>query len=164
MSLFTLQFSYRDFLRQQPILMTSKTNSWMYKESTVKPVLSSHSKIDKTEVLKTNGSLMKVKSIAECSLGAFCNIFDRHQAIIGLENHFLVFFLSGCLRQALLYKITFLLNDTHLQHYHSYNHRPHSMSWTTTKEFKQHLSLKHTMSILFKAIQLSAKDLIKYFS
>ena len=35
---------------------------------TVKPVLSGHSKIDKTKVLKTNGSLMKVKSIAECSL------------------------------------------------------------------------------------------------
>ena len=32
---------------------------------TVKPVLSSHSKIDKTKVLKTNGSLMKVESIAE---------------------------------------------------------------------------------------------------
>ena len=40
---------------------------------TVKPVLNSHSKIDKTKVLKTNGSLKKVESIAECSLGAFCN-------------------------------------------------------------------------------------------
>ena len=45
---------------------------------TVKPVLSGHSKIDKTKVLKTNGSLMKVESIAECSLGAFCNTFDLH--------------------------------------------------------------------------------------
>ena len=45
---------------------------------TVKPVLSDHSKIDKTNVLKTNGSLMKVESIAECSLGAFCNTFDLH--------------------------------------------------------------------------------------
>ena len=27
----------------------------------------SHSKIDKTKILMTNGSLMKVKSIAECS-------------------------------------------------------------------------------------------------
>ena len=45
---------------------------------TVKPVLSDHSKIDKTKVLKTNGSLMKVESIAECSLGAFCNTFDLH--------------------------------------------------------------------------------------
>ena len=27
---------------------------------------------------KTNGSLMKVKSIAECSLGTFCNTFDLH--------------------------------------------------------------------------------------
>ena len=37
--------------------------------STVKPVLSGHSKIDKTKVLMGNGtsSLMKVKSIAECS-------------------------------------------------------------------------------------------------
>ena len=54
--------------------------------NTVKPVLSVHSKIDKTEVLKTNGSLMEVESIAECSLGAFCNTFDLHEAIIGLEN------------------------------------------------------------------------------
>ena len=33
----------------------------------VKPVLSGHSKIDKTKILMTNGSLMKVESIAECS-------------------------------------------------------------------------------------------------
>ena len=46
---------------------------------------------------------MKVKSIAECSKRAFCNTFDLHEAIIGLENQFLVFFLSGRLRQVLLY-------------------------------------------------------------
>ena len=34
---------------------------------TVKPVLSDHSKIDKTKILMTNGSLMKVENIAECS-------------------------------------------------------------------------------------------------
>ena len=45
---------------------------------TVKPVLSGHSKIDKTNIFKTNGSLMKVESIAECSLGAFCNTFNLH--------------------------------------------------------------------------------------
>ena len=44
---------------------------------TVKPVLSSHSKINKTKILMTNGSLMKVESIAEC-YGAFCNTFDLH--------------------------------------------------------------------------------------
>ena len=71
--------------------------------NTVKPVLSGHSKLVKTKALKTNGILMKAKSIAECSLGAFCNTFDLHLAIIGLENQFLVFFLSGCLRQGLLY-------------------------------------------------------------
>ena len=36
------------------------------KQHTVKPVLSGHSKIDKTKVLMTNGSLMKVESAAEC--------------------------------------------------------------------------------------------------
>ena len=35
-------------------------------------------KIDKTKVLKTNDSLMRVENIAECSLGAFCNTFDLH--------------------------------------------------------------------------------------
>ena len=43
-----------------------------------KPVLRGHTKIDKTKVLKTNGSLMNVESIAECSLGAFCNTYDLH--------------------------------------------------------------------------------------
>ena len=50
---------------------------------TVKPVLSSHSKIDKAKILMTNGRLMKVESIAECSP------FDLHQAIIGLQNQIL---------------------------------------------------------------------------
>ena len=34
---------------------------------TVKHVLSGHPKIDKTKILMTNGSLMKVKNVAECS-------------------------------------------------------------------------------------------------
>ena len=37
-------------------------------ESTVKPVLSSHSKIDKTKALKTNSSLMKVKVLLNAPL------------------------------------------------------------------------------------------------
>ena len=40
----------------------------MYVICTVKPVIRGHSKIDKTKVLRTNGSLMKVERIAECSL------------------------------------------------------------------------------------------------
>ena len=36
---------------------------------------------------------MKVESIAECSLGAFCNTYDLHYVIIGLEKQqFLSFF------------------------------------------------------------------------
>ena len=49
-------------------------------------------KIDKTKILMTDGSLMQVESIAECSLGAFCNTFDLHYVIIGLENQFMAFF------------------------------------------------------------------------
>ena len=37
-------------------------------DTTVKPVLSGHSKKDKTKVLMANGSKMKVESIAECPL------------------------------------------------------------------------------------------------
>ena len=62
---------------------------WLnHNTSTVKPVLSGHSIIDITKALKTNDSLMKVEIIAECSLGAFCNTFDMHLAIIGLELQF----------------------------------------------------------------------------
>ena len=41
--------------------------------TTVKPLKNKQNKI-----LMTNGSLMKVESIAECFLGAFCNTFDLH--------------------------------------------------------------------------------------
>ena len=64
----------------------------------VKPVLSSHSKKDKTKVLKADCSLVQVKSIAKCSLGVFCNTFDLHKVIIGLENQFLVFFFEWPLK------------------------------------------------------------------
>ena len=36
-------------------------------DNTVKPLLSDHSKIDKTKILMTSNSLMKGESIAECS-------------------------------------------------------------------------------------------------
>ena len=52
--------------------------SFLRNIGTVKLVLKDQSKIDKTKVLTTNDSLMKVESIAECSLGAFCNTFDLH--------------------------------------------------------------------------------------
>ena len=56
-------------------LVTFEHYQWVF---TAKSVLSGHSKIDKTKGLKTIGSLMKIESIAECSLGAFCNTFDLH--------------------------------------------------------------------------------------
>ena len=42
--------------------------------STVKPVLSSHSTIEETKILMTNGRLMKIERITE----ACCNTFDLH--------------------------------------------------------------------------------------
>ena len=44
---------------------------------------------------------MQVKSIAECSLGAFCNTFDLHYAMS--------FFLSGLLRQVLLLQLSLIM-------------------------------------------------------
>ena len=44
----------------------------------------------------TNGSFMQVESIAEC-LGAFCNTFDLHLAIIGLEKQFSFFLRAAVL-------------------------------------------------------------------
>ena len=48
-------------------ILGNYTPSTKYIRDTVKPVLSGHLKIDKTQVLMENGSLMKVESIAECS-------------------------------------------------------------------------------------------------
>ena len=61
-------------------------------------------KKDKTKMLMTNGSLIKVESIAECSkadalLQAFCNTFDLHKAIFGVENH-----LSVILKDTVLHR------------------------------------------------------------
>ena len=50
----------------------------MYSKTCVK----GHLKIDKTKIFMTNGSLMKVKSTAECSL----NTFELHKMIISLES------------------------------------------------------------------------------
>ena len=51
---------------------------------------------------------MKVERIAECSLEAFCNTYDLHYAIFGLEYNFFGIFESGRFRQVLLY---LLYND-----------------------------------------------------
>ena len=48
---------------------------WSGSNIHVKPVLNSHSKIDKTKILKINGILMKVESIAECSLWSILQYF-----------------------------------------------------------------------------------------
>ena len=40
-----------------------------------KTCVNGHSKIDKTKILMTNGSLMKVESIAECSLWSILQYF-----------------------------------------------------------------------------------------
>ena len=47
-------------------------HAWCVHEITVKPVFSGHSKMEKTKVLKTNGSLMKVESIAEFCISLTC--------------------------------------------------------------------------------------------
>ena len=46
---------------------------------------------------------MQVESIAECSNRAFCNTFDPHKVIIGLENIVRGLLLSDRLTQVLTY-------------------------------------------------------------
>ena len=52
----------------------------------------------------TNGSLMKVESIANAPLEAFCNTVDLHKAIIGIDLQFFVF-----LRDAVLHRFYCIL-------------------------------------------------------
>ena len=57
----------------------SKSLTWLLKKSTtVKPVLRGHSKEDSKICFTRQNPKMHVKSIAECSGGAFCNTFDLH--------------------------------------------------------------------------------------
>ena len=76
--LFKTNFIFKDF-QDSPVYSSTFQAC---ENPAVKPVrvsvLSGHSKIDKTKVLKTNDSVMKGGSIAECSLGALCNSFDLH--------------------------------------------------------------------------------------
>ena len=52
---------------------------------------------------------MQVESIAECSHGAFCNTFDLHYAIIGLEKtNIFSFFLSGLLGRVYCIQLSFM--------------------------------------------------------
>ena len=60
-------------------------------ETTVKPVLSGNSKLGKTKVLKTDGSLMQVKSIAECSL-AECSLNAGQKYCRMLQESILQYF------------------------------------------------------------------------
>ena len=76
---------------------------FLVNEITVKHVLRGHSKIDKTNTLMTNGSFMKVQSIAECSPWSILQYFWPALSDNPSYNPLLVFFLSGCLRQVLLY-------------------------------------------------------------
>ena len=49
-----------------------------WKLITVNPFLSGHAKLDKTQILMTSGTLMKVESIAECSMWSILQTFDLH--------------------------------------------------------------------------------------
>ena len=60
--------------------------------STVKPVLSGHSKEDLKFVFKIDYRLMQFKNIAECSKRAFCSTFDLHLPTICHEDLCFVYF------------------------------------------------------------------------
>ena len=70
---------------------------------TVKPVLSGHLKNKQNKGFNGNGSLMKVESIAECSLWSIQQYFWTALSDNWSWKPILVFFMSGRLRQGLLY-------------------------------------------------------------
>ena len=78
-------------------LRSPQNRKYMQVVNTVKHVLSSRAKTDKTKVFITNGSLMKVESIAECSPWSILQYFWP-----ALNDNWSSF-LSGRLRQVLLY-------------------------------------------------------------
>ena len=69
----------------------------------VKPVLSGQSKNNKTNIWMANGSLLKVERIADYSLWSILQYFWPASRNNRSWKPFLVFFLSGRLRQVLLY-------------------------------------------------------------
>ena len=71
--------------------------------STVKPVLSGHSKGDQNLVFKTDYCLMQVISIAECSLWSILQYFRPSLSYHLLLRSLFCLFLSGRLRRVLLY-------------------------------------------------------------
>ena len=86
----------------ESILVRTVENLATWLICTVKPVLSGHSEIDKTKVLKTHYHLMHVKSIAECSKGEHPEILlTCIKQLSVLKTNFDL--LSGRSRQILLY-------------------------------------------------------------
>ena len=59
----------------QVVVSLPDTRSYDMYTLTVNPVFSGHSKKDKAMILKTNGSLMKLESNAECSLWSILQYF-----------------------------------------------------------------------------------------
>ena len=84
----------------------SVSSQALYHWATTLPNLS---KIDKTMILMTNGSLMKAESIAECSPLGILQYFWPALSDYRSGRPILVFFLSDRLRQVLLY-ISFCCN------------------------------------------------------
>ena len=102
---------------------------------TVRPVLSGHSKIDNTKILMTNGSLMKVKSIAECS----------PLVTIGLENPFFVF-----LRVAILHRFYCTVNNLKFPTLFYFSSQINC--WLSRLEFTKHLSEYQTEKTLIRQL------------
>ena len=90
-------------LRCEELKKIGKCDYSRIQSRTVKPVLSGHSKIDKTKILLTNGSLMKVESIAECSHWSILQHLRPALSDIWSWKQVLGTFESGCFRQVLLY-------------------------------------------------------------
>ena len=72
--LYSSKYWIPSFVKRESELKSSQA-LMLHVQCTVKPVLSGHSQIDKTKILMTSGSLMKVKSIeAPGGGGGLCSL------------------------------------------------------------------------------------------
>ena len=71
-----MNFSLLVFMRSLNFMLSSvEYEKHVLQTFTVKHVLSGHLNTDKTKILMTDGSLMKVESIAECSPWSILQFF-----------------------------------------------------------------------------------------
>ena len=76
-----------------------------------KTCVNGHSKIDKTKIFMTNVASRRSRVLQNAPLGAFCNTFDLHLAIISLENQLFAFMIVAVFTEFTVELFSFLFKN-----------------------------------------------------